>query len=190
MISMSQQHNPQQKAGLMLFVRKLGLMFKPAKTTRVSLAANDSVRLDSVVVVDMSHEQPLVEAFRQVKLMSHRGKKQIRVLINQVHSDAQATSVFNKLSALCESFLDTELVFIGGVPSESVLNKQQTMDVRFSRPAKNFLMKHVHAAAGNSDKPESDDLMHHYRLRSNSNLSFIQDYWDHTRPLNAAVGEK
>jgi|GEM_PF-6960257 len=178
---MNSSPNKQQKkielASFRLFAEKISMFLKPAKPNQLDIAAIETIRLDSVVVIDMGAAQPLVEAFCHVKLISRRDKSRISVLVTKVHSEAQAQSVFKKLAVLCESFINVELHYLGGVPSDSLL--------------KSF------DQSGNEKQKEEPALPDTggSRPKAKGHLDFIQEYWTQThssirvKPIMAVARE-
>lgn len=161
-----------------LFSEKISMFLKPtklhqAKLKQANIADKERVNLNSVVVIDMDTAQPLVEAFRHVKLISRRDKSRVSVLVTKVHSEVQAQSIFNKLACLCENFINVELQYLGGVPSESLL---KSID-------------------GLRDEEQKKTARPQESFKSRSHLDFIQEYWIQTHPLiqaypKIAVGQE
>lgn len=162
-------HKKSESVSFRLFSEKISMFLKPTKlrqteVRQADIADKGSVKLDSVVVIDMEAAQPLVEAFRHVKLISRRDQSRVSVLVTKVHSEAQAQSVFNKLSRLCENFINVELQYLGGVPSDSLL---KSMDQ-------------------SRDEEQKKAARPHEPYKSRSHLDFIQEYWIQTNPLAQA----
>ncbi len=159
----TRQHLKTDSRSFRHFAEKVGMFLRPAKLSQLAIDGSERICLDSVVIVDMGSEQPLVEAFRHVKHMSQRGQVKANVLVTKVHSDIQARSVFNKLTSLCENFLNVKLEYLGGVPSESLLR----------------------SVASNEEKPASsaNDPSRSRHTKAQTHLDFIQEYWIQTHPL-------
>lgn len=169
-LSRSKKQHKVESGSFRHFAEKVGMFLRPAKLSQFAIAESERINLDSVVIIDMSAEQPLVEAFRHVKLMSHRGQVTANVLVTKVHSEVQAHSVFNKLTSLCESFLNVNLQYLGGVPSDAVLKSFSPDDKKQVTPA-NDGFKSGHPKA-------------------QTHLDFIQEYWIQTHPLMSVSREK
>lgn len=156
----SKQIERSEPGSFRLFAERIGMFLKPSGLHELDTVDREKILLSSVVVVDMSGDQPLVEAFRQIKQMSQRGKPGANIVVTKVHSEAQAKAVYNKLASLCENYLKIELQYLGGVPSDS-------------------LMRSIGSPSNDSEYHQTVTKKH------SSSLGFIEEYWQQTHPLMA-----
>lgn len=119
---------PQQHAGI---VQAVSTFDGPLDTLIVDTAAgiNDAVltfcqAAQEVLVVVCDEPASITDAYALIKVMSkERGVNRVQVLANQTRSPTEGRQLFEKLSRVCDRFLDVTLVYLGAVPHDDWLRR-------------------------------------------------------------------
>ena len=77
-----------------------------------------------IVVVVCDEPSSITDAYALIKLLNkeHRVNR-IRVIANMVHSVKEGQLLFNKLTDVCERFLDISMQYIGAIPADENVRK-------------------------------------------------------------------
>jgi flagellar biosynthesis protein FlhG len=119
---------PAEHVGL---IRAFSALDRPLDTLLVDTAAgiNDAVltfcqAAQDVVVVVCDEPASITDAYALIKVMSkERGVNRVQVLANQTRSPTEGRQLFEKLSRVCDRFLDVTLVYLGAVPHDDWLRR-------------------------------------------------------------------
>ncbi|MFH1982141.1 MAG: MinD/ParA family protein [Pseudomonadota bacterium] len=83
------------------------------------------------IVVLTPDPTAITDAYALIKVLSQRyRRKRFSLILNQVQDDREALQVFEKLEAVAQKFLHTELIFLGGLFNDPVVSTA----VRQQRP--------------------------------------------------------
>lgn len=79
---------------------------------------------NEVIIVVCDEPSSITDAYALIKLLNKEyGMQRFRVIANMTRTPQEGTSMFNKLSTVCDRFLDVALQFVGQVPfDENVRN--------------------------------------------------------------------
>ncbi len=119
---------PAEHVGL---IRAFSALERPLGTLLVDTAAgiNDAVltfcqAAQDVVVVVCDEPASITDAYALIKVMSkERGVTRVQVLANQTRTPTEGRQLFEKLSRVCDRFLDVTLVYLGAVPHDDWLRR-------------------------------------------------------------------
>jgi flagellar biosynthesis protein FlhG len=119
---------PAEHVGL---IRAFSALDRPLDTLLVDTAAgiNDAVltfcqAAQDVVVVVCDEPASITDAYALIKVMSkERGVTRVQVLANQTRNPTEGRQLFEKLSRVCDRFLDVTLVYLGAVPHDDWLRR-------------------------------------------------------------------
>ena len=119
---------PAEHVGL---IRAFSALDRPLDTLLVDTAAgiNDAVltfcqAAQDVVVVVCDEPASITDAYALIKVMSkERGVTRVQVLANQTRTPTEGRQLFEKLSRVCDRFLDVTLVYLGAVPHDDWLRR-------------------------------------------------------------------
>ena len=157
------QLSPAEHAGL---IRAFSDLTQPLDVLVVDIAAGvaDSVvtftrAAHEVVVVVCDEPASITDAYALIKVLSReQGIQRFQVLANMARSEEEGRTLFRKIAAVCERFLDVTLNHLGTVPYDEYLRKavqrQQAVVAAFpgSPAAKAF--KKLAQAADNWPVPD------------------------------------
>ncbi|MDZ4349076.1 MAG: MinD/ParA family protein [Xanthomonadaceae bacterium] len=77
-----------------------------------------------VIVVVCNEPASITDAYALIKVLSReRGVTRVNVLANMVRSTAEGRELFEKLSRVCERFLDVVLSYLGEIPHDEWLRR-------------------------------------------------------------------
>nr|WP_175628238.1 MinD/ParA family protein [Thioalkalivibrio denitrificans] len=129
-------------------VRAFSELPQPLDVLVVDTAAglHDSVvsfcrAVQEVLVVVCDEPASITDAYALIKVLSRdNGISRVRVLANMVRGPEEGRSLFRKLTAVCDRFLDVTLDYAGAVPHDDYLRKavqrQQAVTIAYpSSPA-------------------------------------------------------
>ncbi len=75
-----------------------------------------------IILVVTPEPTSLADAYALMKVMSKQhGEKRFNLIVNMVKSESEAQAVVQKLSLVCEQFLDVAIEYIGSVPFDDYL---------------------------------------------------------------------
>jgi len=78
----------------------------------------------TVVVVVCDEPASLTDAYALMKVMrNERGVRRFEILANQVENAAQGRRVYDRLTTVTDKYLDVDLGFLGGIPSDAYLRR-------------------------------------------------------------------
>jgi len=78
----------------------------------------------TVVVVVCDEPASLTDAYALMKVMRNdRGVRRFEILTNQIDSPAQGRKVYERLTTVADKYLDVDLGYLGGVPSDAYLRR-------------------------------------------------------------------
>ena len=78
----------------------------------------------TVVVVVCDEPASLTDAYALMKVMRNdRGVRRFEVLANQIDSPARGRQVYDRLTTVADKYLDVELGYLGGIPSDAYLRR-------------------------------------------------------------------
>ena len=157
------QLSPAEHAGL---IRAFSDLTQPLDVLVVDIAAGvaDSVvtftrAAHEVVVVVCDEPASITDAYALIKVLSRdQGIQRFQILANMARSEEEGRTLFRKIAAVCERFLDVTLNHLGTVPYDEYLRKavqrQQAVVAAFpgSPAAKAF--KKLAQAADNWPVPD------------------------------------
>lgn len=120
--------SPHEHAGLIHAFSDLG---DSLDTLIIDTAAGISDSVVSFVraaqeclVVVCDEPSSITDAYALMKLLNRdHGMTRFRVLANMVRNSQEGPSLFNKLSQVCERFLDVTLYYVGEVPYDDMVRK-------------------------------------------------------------------
>ncbi len=77
-----------------------------------------------IIVVVCDEPSSITDAYALIKLLNKDyGIQRVRVIANMVHSVKEGQLLFNKLSQVCERFLDITMQYTGAVPADDNVRK-------------------------------------------------------------------
>ncbi len=78
----------------------------------------------TVVVVVCDEPASLTDAYALMKVMrNERGVRRFEILANQIDNTAQGRRVYDRLTTVTDKYLDVELGYLGGIPSDAYLRR-------------------------------------------------------------------
>jgi len=112
-------------------IRAFSELHRPVDVLIVDTAAglHDSVlsfcrAVQEVLVVVCDEPASITDAYALIKVLSRdHGVSRVRVLANMVRGPEEGRSLFAKLTAVCDRFLDVTLDYAGSVPHDEYLRK-------------------------------------------------------------------
>ncbi|WP_111640550.1 MinD/ParA family protein [Marinimicrobium alkaliphilum] len=79
---------------------------------------------NEVIVVVCDEPSSITDAYALIKVLStEHGMQRFRVVANMTRTKNEGQALFNKLSSVCDRFLDVTLQYVGGVPFDENVRK-------------------------------------------------------------------
>lgn len=156
--------NPRERAGLLYAFSQLrtppDLMIVD---TAAGIAANSLQFCEAsqeVLVVVCNDPASITDAYATIKVLNQRTRRtRFRILINMVHSNAEALELFNRLLCVTERFLDVSLDLAGTIPYDQTVamavRRRNACVAEFPRSAAAQAFKNLARTADKWPKPQA-----------------------------------